>query len=183
MKIYNLVKTIVFIILGILIFVFKNAICSEENIYNINFLVGALISFYGLEGLIMFVFDKKKSNVLRFLNSSTYLILGVVLFLLSNEPETKLAITCVCWSVWSIMREGEEIFEKVYEEKKYPLIAIINLLESIAVIVLSVLLMLNPGEHHVPPHVVLLGIELILEVTWKPLEHLAAKKETKNESK
>ena len=98
------------------------------------------------------------------------LIAVIMIFLLEGHPY-ELRIVCVLWSIWSIMREGVEIYEKAIEcFKKHPITSVANLAESVVVIVFSIMLICAKDghelEHHAHAHVILLGIELIIEVIW-----------------
>ena len=93
-----------------------------------------------------------------------------MIFLLEGHPH-ELRVVCVIWSIWSIMREGEEIVEKGFEGiKEHPITSVVNFAESVVVIVFSVMLIcardFHELEHHAHSHVILLGIELIIEVIW-----------------
>ena len=68
---------------------------------------------------------------------------------------------CIIWATWSILRECIEIKESVIEIKNLP-ISIISGIESIVIIVFSVILIVNPTEHHALIHTFLLAAELIL---------------------
>ncbi len=68
---------------------------------------------------------------------------------------------CIIWATWSIVRESHEIKELVTEIVSVPL-TIISGLESIAVIVLSIMLISEPTHHHALIHIYLLLAELIL---------------------
>ncbi|MBQ7249942.1 MAG: hypothetical protein IJS37_01135, partial [Bacilli bacterium] len=68
---------------------------------------------------------------------------------------------CVIWATWSIIRESYEIKEIVTDFKTVTP-RVLSGVESIIVIVFSVLLILNPMEHHAAIHMGLLVAELIL---------------------
>lgn len=183
MKIYKYIKLGLFIILGILVLVFNKAIMQKDGEY-INILVGSIMLLYGLDAIILILITKEyKKEQIKFLNGFINILLAVIMiFFLENKPY-EFVTGCVIWSLWSIMREGEEIFEKVVEEfKKTPVTSFINFAESVVVIVFSVGLILNPGEHHAHLHVILLGIELILEVVWVYIAKLESLFHKKNKS-
>ena len=71
--------------------------------------------------------------------------------------------------MWSCERECKEIAEKIHQFKKCPLVTLLNLAESIVVIVFCITLILNPSEHHIHAHVIISGLELILEPFWEYL--------------
>ena len=157
--------------MGILVLVFNKAIMSNNGAI-INGVVGTIIAIYGLEGIIYPIATRKyKEKRLEILNGwINVLITAIMIFMLEGNSE-ELRIVCVMWSLWSIMREGQEILEKGFEGiEHHPVTSAFNFAESIVVIVFSVLLIcakdIHELEHHAHVHVILLGIELIIEVLW-----------------
>ena len=179
-NIYKLCKLIAFVTMGILVLVFNKAIMSNEGAI-INGIVGTVIAIYGLEGVIHPLVTKQyKEKKLEVLNGGINILIAIVMiFLLENHPH-ELRIVCVVWSLWSIMREGQEIIEKGLEGfNEHPITSIVNFGESIVVIIFSVMLICAKDahelEHHAHAHVVLLGIELIIEVIWIYVAEFEAK--------
>ena len=78
---------------------------------------------------------------------------------------------CIIWATWSIVRESYEIKEVVSDIKSV-LPKILSGAESIAVIVLSVMLILEPTEHHALIHMYMLVIELVLNPATVLLDEL-----------
>ena len=170
-KIYKLTKLILFILMGVAILILNKQIMSNEGAI-INGLVGAIISIYGLEGILLPVFTHKvKAEKIEMLNGGIDVLIAIIMiFLLEGHPY-ELRIVCVLWSLWSIMREGVEIFDKGFVGiRNHPITSAINIAESIVVIVFSIMLITahdaHELEHHAHAHVILLGIELIIEVIW-----------------
>ena len=170
-NVYKLIKLICFVTMGILVLVFNEAIMSNNGAI-INGIVGTIIAIYGLEGIIHPLVAKKyKEKKLEVLNGCINVLIAVVMiFFLENHPH-ELRIVCVVWSLWSIMREGQEILEKGFDGiKEHPITSIVNFAESIVVIIFSVMLICAEDAHsllhHAHAHVILLGIELIIEVLW-----------------
>lgn len=170
-KIYKFTKLVVFVILGILLLVFNEKLMENGGAI-LNGVVGTVIALYGLEGIILPIATKqvKKEQLEMLAGGINLLIALIMIFLLENHPY-ELRTMCVMWSLWSIMREGEEIFDKGFIGiKKHPITSAINFAESIVVIVFSVMLICAKDEHelmhHAHAHVILLGIELIIEVIW-----------------
>lgn len=167
-KKYDLVKTFVFVVFGILVFIFKDQVIQNEGKY-IHIFVGSVIIFYGVESILSVLIKRKiKTSPVKILSGAIFVLLGAAV-LFTKGREYGLQITCVVWAVWAIMREAEEIYEKVICQFDNVIVAIINFAESVAVIVLSLMLLLSPTLHHVRVHIILLGIELILEVSWEYL--------------
>lgn len=169
-KIYKLTKLILFVLMGIAILVLNELIIKHNDI--LNFLVGGIIAIYGLEGIILPIATKKvKAEKIEMFGGGVDVLIAIIMIVLLKGNDEKLRIVCVLWSLWSIMREGEEIFDKGFVGiKNHPITSAVNIIESIVVIVFSVILIVAPDEdellHHAHAHVILLGIELIIEVIW-----------------
>lgn len=169
-KIYKLTKLILFVLMGIAILVLNEKIMEHSDI--LNYLVGGIIAIYGLEGVILPIATKKiKAEKIEMFGGGVDILIAIIMIFLIDKNTEELRILCVLWSLWSIMREGEEIFDKGFEGiRNHPITSVINIAESIIVIVFSVELIIAHNEHelehHAHAHVILLGIELIIEVIW-----------------
>ena len=142
---YLFIKLAVFMALAICVFVFR-----EQLIEHLKYFIGGLMLLYGIEEILFEVIFHGKNF---WKCEKTYLglvelILGTTLFFypIEAEPEVVVKMTCVIWAAWSIIREAFEIRELVVEIKSIVL-TIISGIESIAVIVLSVMLILEPGAY------------------------------------
>lgn len=170
-KIYKLIKLIVLVTAGVLILVFNKDIMGNNGAI-INGVVGSVIAFYGLEGIILPLATKQtKREKIEIFGGVVNVLIAVTMIFLVEGNVDELRIVCVLWSVWSIIREGEEIFDKGFAGfKKHPVTSLINFAESIVVIVFSIELICAKDfehlMHHAHVHVILLGIELIIEVLW-----------------
>ena len=175
MKVHRLVKMILLIAAGVLLFVFAKPLVYDQKGLLLNGIVGAVIALYGVEGILYPILTKqaKKLRISIMTGVINLFLAFIMIFFLENHPD-ELHVTCILWSVWSIMRESEEIFEKCFDHwKKHPITSLINLAESIVVIVFSLLLIIAKNEdellEHTFAHVILLGVELIIEVIWEYL--------------
>lgn len=178
-KIYKIIKTALFVVAGTLIFIFAHDFVADEGA-NINLYVGIVMAFYGLESVIIMLVKKKvKKESIKLLNALINILLAVIMIFLIEGNGFEVRIACTIWCIWSITREGEEIFEKVVEGiKKHPITSVINFVESIVVIIFSIgLLTVEPHElvEGALKHVYLLGVEIILEVAWPFLAKLEEK--------
>lgn len=150
---YFSIKFVIFTFLGIMILVFR-----ESHVGNLRYFIGGLMLIYGVEG----IFYESLEHHLNFLmKNRTYLgiveiIFGVTLLASKISFES----VCIIWATWSIIRESYELKEIVCDFKCYTP-RILSLLESIAAIVFSIMLILEPGHHHALLHIILLNIELI----------------------
>ena len=159
-----IVKLAIFTTLAIFVLIFR-----EKLVENLQPFIGSLMIFYGLEGILYEVLCHR----LHFIHSGkSYLglielIFGTVLLIAPLE----FAYVCVIWATWSIVRESYEIKEVVSDINTIPP-KILSGAESVAVIVLSVMLILEPGHHHAEIHMFMLVIELILNPATVLLDEL-----------
>ncbi|MBP5342726.1 hypothetical protein J6Y73_02230 [bacterium] len=175
MKIYKPLKFAFYLLLGVLVLIF-----NEPLLEYVPYLVGSVMLLYGIEDSILKLALKEfKEEIGKSLDNLLIIMLGIILFFL-NKPE-QFAVVCIIWSTWSILREEWEIKEKAIENSKSLIISIVNVIESIVVIIFSVMLIFNPTEHHAHAHIILLGIELILEVLFPLLDDIFGKVFKKSE--
>ena len=181
MKVHRLIKMVILIAAGVLLFVFAKPLVYDGEGKLLNGIVGSVIALYGVEGILYPILTKqvKKERIMLMSGVINIILAVIMIFLLENHPQ-ELRTVCVLWSVWSIMRESEEIFEKCFDHwKKHPVTSLINLAESIVVIVFSLLLIVAKNHEelleHTYAHVILLGVELIIEVIWEYVGDLEAK--------
>lgn len=174
---YHLVKLIVCVILSILVLVFREQLV---HLNNLKYFIGALMVAYGLDEIAFEVYCHK----LHFIHEhKTYLglvelVLGATMLILALDYEA----VCVIWATWSIIRESYEIKELVTEIKSITL-TVISGVESVAVIVLSIMLIAEPGEHHAMIHLYLLLFEFILTPLVPLLDEIIEQKKLKNKEK
>ena len=168
-KALKITKTILYIAAGILIFIFFRKMLPYAA-----FLVGGVVLIYALEELVFCILRRQFAALAE---SLIQIVLAVLLFLSSGD----LAKICVIWGVWGIIRESRELTHALVNIKKRRL-AIWDIIESVVVISLSVTMILSPTEHHATAHLILLGIELILEVAFPWLEDLLQLRKAKKET-
>ena len=154
MRIYNYIKLVIFVTFSVLIFVYKDSL-----LINLKYLVSSLLIAFGVENIVLLSVLKKKECLKesKFAFGFIQLLLGlVVLFGVNNFSGV-----CVVWAVWSISRESYEIHEITSGEVKGAP-AIISGIESVVAIVFSVMLLINPTEHHASIHIYLLIAEFLV---------------------
>ena len=168
MKIFRISKLACFVAGAVALFVFKD--CFVENL---RWFIGGLMALYGLLGITEIVLEKKRPiyDGHGFLFYAIEIFMGATVLIFVKEYAT----VCVIWAVWSIFRESIELKEIVDGELHLSL-AIVSAIESVAVIVLSVMLITEPGHHHAMIHTYLLCIELILASSVPMLNHYVFKK-------
>ena len=151
---YHLVKLIVCVIGAIIIFVFR-----EQIVEHLKYFIGGLMLVYGVEEI---AFEFYCHHLKLYKKGKTYLgLVELILGLTTLIMPLEYSAVCIIWATWSIVRESHEIKELVTEIVSVPL-TIISGLESIAVIVLSIMLIAEPTHHHAMIHIYLLLVELIL---------------------
>lgn len=169
-KIWRPIKAVLWAVAAVLILVFR-----EEVVVLLNDLVGGTMIAYGLETVVLHLVKKKsfkKEN--RFFWGLIEILIGITLIFLIDlgDPEgIPYATVCVVWAVWSMLREALEIEEGIREILHHEP-ALLSLIESLVAIVFSVLLLLQPGEHHAMTHVILLFIELLTTGVLFPYIHV-----------
>lgn len=155
---YHLVKLGICIVLAILVFIFREALVD-----NLKYFIGGLMMAYGLEEIVYEILNHKLGFIHQ---GKVYLglveiILGAVLIIGGLSNEMLFSTVCIIWATWSIMREAYEIKE-IIDEIKSITMTVISGVESIATIILSIVLIFEPTEHHAMIHMYLLLVELVL---------------------
>lgn len=180
MNAWKIAKTAIYPIAGTLIIVFSS-FALEHAVT----LVGVIMSVYATERVIVSIYKKtvlREDNEL-FEGLVLALLAAVLLFTDGND----LAKVCVIWAIWSILRETEEIkeclFENFYKRAVFPvqIVNYVHCFESAVVIALSVSMLLSPSVKTAHAHIILLGLELILEIGFPIAVLLSEKTHLKKE--
>lgn len=144
----------------------------------IHCIVGVVMLIYAVEGTADCLRLHKSVEDVRFFDSIILILLSVIMMIFGSKNFTT---GCIIWAVWSICREGLEL-EEIYKFRKIRFTTIVSAVESLAVIVLSVMMIANPTEHHAMTHTFFLGIELILHgIIPSVNEYVFEKKSKKND--
>ena len=154
MRIYYIIRFVIFTILAVLIGVF-----SHQLLEYLDYLVGGVMLIYGFEGILFTVARVKRGfyKDYQFFLGCMELLLGTVMMALIRDFN----IICVMWGTWTIVRESFELYETSHKFlHKFP--AILSLALSIIEIVFSILLILHASHHHALTHIYLLIPELII---------------------
>lgn len=188
MKIYGAIRTLMYWAMTALVIVFLFTLAEIEVL---RYFIGALMIAYGLEEILYTVFKNKKHFSIHSLYWNLIEIvigLTLILFVETEDHNVTYAVVCVSWAIWSILRETRELVEvtEQIKEHKHPLsriVAIINIVESLTVIALSLTMIIEPGEHHAKIHLYLLAVELFTKVTFPILHYIAERAEEKKKAK
>lgn len=169
MKIYNYIRSLLLLVLGLVIILTKDYLMAKEGQY-LPFIVSFNMLLLGGEAFVIALVKKNhKDNLFKFVVDSISLLAGLVVLLMPvaiKEKEQLIIVTCYIWGIWAILREVMEVVHLFKHAKHLPITSVLNLLESVVIIIFSVMLLIEPGEHHAATHVIILGIELLLEVLW-----------------
>lgn len=161
MKKWQISKSVLYLALAVFIFVLNETIMPYVGI-----LVGAIVCLYAAEELVVYAVKKILfSEAYHLFDGIAQLLIGIILFIVSSD----IIKVCLVWGVWSILRESKDMSEAI---KKLPTkkSEIINVIESIVIIALSFLMILEPNDDHAYLHMILLGVELVLVVLFYYIE-------------
>ena len=181
MKIYGPIRTALYWALTVLVIVFAHEVAEIEIL---RYAIGGLMMLYGVEEIVLTVFKNKKHYSIHTLYWNIIEIvigLTLVVFVETGDIEVTYAVVCVAWAIWSILRETRELVEVAEELKHNKLVAcrvvaIVNLVESLTVIALSLTMLIEPGEHHALIHLYLLAVELFTKALFPIINHIAERK-------
>ena len=176
------VKFVLFIIWGILVFIFTDKIAAHsETDPQLTFLVASLMFAYSIFDIVDMI-EKKKTFAAHtaFFNCIIQIVFGIVI-LADGKIRNEYSTICIIWAVWSICREGQELAEDLERFKEH-IPAYLNVIESIIVLVLSFMLIASPHAEHAKSHVILLGFELILGVLFPHMDYFFIRKHEKKEA-
>ena len=161
MKGWQFFKAALYLLVAVSIFIFNQSVLPY-----VGYLVGSVVCLYAVEELIVSAVKKTFfSDKYRLFDGLVQILIGIILFLVSSD----IIKVCLVWGVWSILRESKEMADaiEIISENR---IVIINVVESVVVIVMSFFMILNPNERHAHLHVILLGIELLTVILFSFLE-------------
>ncbi len=164
-RLYHLIRFIVYVGLAICTIVFFDVFFD-----NIRLVVGGLMLTFGVEQLIILLINHRPIYSIfdthELYLSFTEVIIGIVLLCATIGEEPTYAI----WAIWSIIREALDLKEQVsLWKKKIP--TVFSTIESIVIIVLSIILLVTLEEHHARIHLILLIVELFA-ASITPIIHI-----------
>ncbi len=145
-----LIKPIIYIITGLLII-----ILSEKIVDYLPYVVGSIMILVNVEAIIVNIIEHDHESIGYKLG---IIVLGILIITAASHDFEAI---CVIWATISIINGGRSLMRSVFNIKK-SWINILGLALAILSIVLSIFLILDPLEH-VTTHIVLLGIEIILD--------------------
>lgn len=154
MKLFRYVKLALYVVLAVLCVVLKEPLLEYPW-----FFIGGLMSLYAVEVAVRVAIEKGKiiGNYVVYW-ALIELIVGVTMIIGTRDSR----VVFVTWAIWGLLREAYEIMEELELWIKEKIPTFVGIIESIVAIVLSVMLLLEPTEHHALIHVYYLVVELVL---------------------
>jgi uncharacterized membrane protein HdeD (DUF308 family) len=150
-KTLDLIKPIVYIITGILIIIF-----SKQIVEYLPYVVGSIMILVNIEAIVV---DSIEKDYEHFGYKLGIIVLGIVIMTAAFDDFEAI---CIIWATISIINGGRSLIKSIIDIKKATVINIIGVLLALLSIVLSIFLIVDPLEH-VTSHIVLLGLEIILD--------------------
>ena len=105
---WKIIKLVLYLISGCLIMIF-----SEQVMEYVVILVGAVMTVYAIETIIVSIYEKAVLHEENELFEGLILILLAIVLLFTDK--NNLEKICVIWAIWSIIRETEEIKECLFD--------------------------------------------------------------------
>ncbi len=150
-KTLDLIKPLVYIITGIAIIIF-----SKQIVNYLPYVVGLIMILVNIEAIIVDAIEKDYEH---FGYKLGIIVLGIVIMTAAFDDFEAI---CIIWATISIINGGRSLIKSIIDIKKATVINIIGVLLALLSIVLSIFLIVDPLEH-VTSHIVLLGLEIILD--------------------
>lgn len=150
-KTLDLIKPLVYIITGIAIIIF-----SKQIVNYLPYVVGLIMILVNIEAIIVDAIEKDYEH---FGYKLGIIVLGIVIMTAAFDDFEAI---CIIWATISIINGGRSLIKSIIDIKKAKVINIIGVLLALLSIVLSIFLIIDPLEH-VTSHIVLLGLEIILD--------------------
>ncbi len=149
-------KTIIYFLIGLLTIIFHSYIIEKELVYLV---VGVTTLVLAIEGLLYDIIYKQFKTTHNHIGTELFKIaLAIVMIVVFKE---NLVLICVCWAILVALNSTKTLNKSIgHMSKKEPFV--FSMIFSIVQLVLAILLIIDP-EEHASMHVVLLGVEFIVE--------------------
>lgn len=158
----RVLKIFLYLFTGVLI-ILSSIFIFDSFVNYINYIVGISLVVGSTSSLVFDIRKKRYEHDENHIASHFMLIVFGLIILLSKPVLNKvdLELVCTLWGVAVIINSCLRLDLSVYEIFNKE-VHILETIEAFAEIVLGILLILHP-ESHVKFHIILLGIEFILE--------------------
>ena len=168
---YYFFKFVAYIIFAIIVAIFRDYL-----IEHLKYFIATLMLLYALEELFFeLIYSRHKILHQKKIYHGA---IEIVLVFTIAFVDVSYTSVCIIWAIWSILREAYEIEEVIVELKAW-LPRIVSFVESLTVIVFSIMLIIEPTEHHALIHLYLLLVELFLNPLIPLVDELLGKKKEK----
>ena len=152
MKYYRFIKLALFLVVGVLIGVYHTFMVE-----NLKYTLPTIMIFYGVEAIAFAIYYSRKKCYLEYRLYWGHVEILLGLLVLTNVED--FSTICIVWAIWAILREAWET--KVAVSNLTDLVpSIIELTAGLANVIFSILMIMNPNEHHATIHLYLLIVEL-----------------------
>lgn len=156
-QILRINKMIIYIPIAIIIIVLR-----EDLLDYLNFIVGIPLLVFSLESLLYELYIKNYRNELNRIGEDIIqIILSILIIAVFDD---NLEIICIIWGIIAILTAVKELSKSIYEitAKRKPIYFLV-VTQTLFQIFFAVLLIIEPAEEHATMHLVLLGVEILLE--------------------
>jgi len=169
----NFILGSIFLIYGILIICFYDKIKEYAG-----YVIGSTLVLYAIQDFIRILArESRRKDPSTYVDDLVLLLLAGILFALDIRAQDDFVIICIIFAIWSILREAEEIKHIIHLARDgAPFV--LNIIESIVVMVLCVIFIFDVYAHF-DLHMIILGIELILEVFFGVVDAIGIRKSKK----
>ena len=162
MKIFQNIMTLIYLLMGIIVLMIAEYLATSDAWF-IPYLVFAVIMLYGSMNLVVVARAEAERNKMKnYIHGASAIFIAVIVLITSFVSDNTIYISCVVWAVWSIFKEGHTFQNEIFGKIMNKTMLILNIVLSVAVCIFSALMIIDPLKH-IHTHVVLLGIEWILE--------------------
>lgn len=156
-QILRINKIAIYVPIAIIIIIFR-----ERLLDHLNIIVGIPLLVFSLESLLYELYVKNYKNELNRIGEDLLSIIlsSLIIFAFDDNLE----IICIIWGIIAILSAVKELSKSIYEItalNKH--IYFLVILQTLLQIFFAVLLIIEPEEEHASMHLVLLGVEILLE--------------------
>lgn len=157
-KILRINKIIVYLLTGILIIAFHKPIINNNLLYLI---IGITTLVLAIEGIIFDIITKRYKQEYNHIGTELFrLSLAlVILFVLNDRSDFNMV--CICWSIIVILANVKTL-NKTIAHLMHREPFVFHMLFAVSQLILAILLISNP-EHHATMHLIILGVEFIIQ--------------------
>lgn len=175
-NVFKINKIIIYFLVGLFIILFHNYILNHNILYLV---IGITTLVLAIEGLIVDIVLKRYKTDNNHIGSELFKIALSLVILIAFNKKSDFEMVCICWSIIVIIANTKTLnkaISNLFTKKKF----MFSIIFSIMQLVLAIMLISNP-EHHVKLHIIILGIEFIIESIRYTMNYIYALKNDNKE--